>query len=228
MLVVGGPRGYPIGHEVAGYAQIPTLKALAIEEMPTELVSFDDRSRATQGQNAFLHFFKADEKLKPFLKNPLSYTEKFINFGGILTPDITFTAGMPTWKIHQNIWYSRAIGVIFQKRGFRVIPTVRWNTKLDYEVTTSGLERGGVIAVSNYGSYRNPALRKEFMRGLDYVLGELSPAATLVYGTWDSDIAALRKKGSNLIFYPANPALKTTCSYRKNQEMDNLVPLWDF
>ena len=46
----------------------------------------------------------------------------------------------------------------------------------------SGIERGSVVAVSNYGSYRDPEARFIFESGYKTLVSELRPEAIMFFG----------------------------------------------
>jgi hypothetical protein len=76
----------------------------------------------------------------------------------------------------------RMVGVVWERRGLCAVPTMRWMSLDDLDLVCSGIAPKTLIAVSNYGSRRDPELRSIFDRGLPALAERLDPAAMLVFG----------------------------------------------
>lgn len=177
------PEGYPVGrHPTEGPWEIPVLDRVPIDRIPKHLVAFNDLGRATDRATSGVHFFRHDETFAKLLASPALYGPKFSDFQCVLTPDITLGSGMNSWMKAHRVAYSRMTGVIWQKRGLVVVPTLRWNSINDLEFVCSGVPNQSVIAVSNYGSRRDRELRRAFESGLPEVIARVSPSALIVFG----------------------------------------------
>lgn len=202
------PSGYPWSYPVDPVFQMPILARIEPRDVPRQLVSFDNRKASDCPGETALHFFKDDYKFDAFMRNPLSYVGRFIEFPGILSPDSTITSGMPSWRIAERIWKSRAASAVLEARGWLVFPTVRWNSSFDYEVAVAGIPRHSAIAVSNYGSARDPNSKAEFIKGLQYVIAELQPHTVLLYGVWMEELEIYANSGTNIVLCIANGHLR--------------------
>jgi len=203
------PAGYPIGrHPVDGPWEVPILARLSLEHVPCQLVAFNDRGRAKQPRTSGIHFFRDDSAFQPVLQSPLAYVSTFSDYGATLTPDVTLGAGMNAWMKAQRVAYARMVGVVWELRGLRVIPTVRWTSTEDLDMVCSGIATQSVIAVSNYGSRRDPTLRNVFERNLPAVVERLSPVALMVFGSARSRVFASVRKNAQIFEY--RPPTATT------------------
>lgn len=177
------PPGYPVGrHPTDGIGEIPVLNFVPTEGIPEHLVAFNDLGRAPVRGKTGVHFFRNDQTFENVLSFPATYGPKFSDFQCVLTPDITLGAGMTPWMKAHRVAYSRMVGVIWQKRGLVVIPTLRWNSIEDLDLVCSGIVERSVIAVSNYGSRRDNDLRSAFETGLPQVIERLNPSGLVVFG----------------------------------------------
>jgi hypothetical protein len=195
------PVGYPIGSPVDGVWQVPVLDRFNGQTVPTELIAFDDRSRTSDPRNAGIHFYRNDLKFASVLENPLDWVSRFSDFGLILTPDVSLGDDMPPWMRQHITCISRAVGVIWQKRGMPVIPSLRWRSNDDLPFVTAGIPAGGSIAVSNYGSRSELSERIIFREGLEEVLCILKPERVLLYGSTDPNLQALLESSTELHVY---------------------------
>ena len=195
------PVGYPVGSPVAGKCQVPVLNGFNSSSIPGELIAFDDRKRSNDPRNSGIHFYRNDSKFASVLKNPLAWVNAFMDFGYILTPDVSLGNDMPPWMRQQITCLSRAVGVIWQQRGMNVIPSLRWRSNEDLPFVTAGIAEGGTIAVSNYGSRSELSERIIFREGLEEVLEILKPEKVLLYGSADPNLRALLEEKTVLHVY---------------------------
>jgi len=195
------PPGYPLGHPVDGDAQVPMLNRVLLGDPPEQLVAFDDRKRALSPATSGIHFFRDDVKFDSVLRNPLAWVPRFTEFSILLTPDSSLGDDMPSWLRQQRTCYSRAVGAIWESRGFTVVPTLRWRSLEDISFVTSGIPLGGTIALSNYGARRNPAERHVFQSGAEQILKILKPNHVLLYGSLDTTLQSLFDEHTRVIAY---------------------------
>lgn len=181
-LLAGRPNWYPSAAKTVGPAQIPVLAPPTYDELPTQMLAFDKRGADDSG-GSLLHFCVQDSKLRHPARAPHSYVADFASAWGILTPDFTITDQMPPWQRQMSVWWNRAVGVYYQRRGLRVVPHIRWRNAADYDHCFVGIEQGSTVAVSNYGSRRDPSLSWDFQQGLYALVERLAPDRVLVYGS---------------------------------------------
>ena len=197
------PVGYPIGHPVAGDAQVPTLNRVLIDRPPEQLIAFDDRNRAVSPATSGIHFFRDDVKFDSILRNPLAWVARFADYSILLTPDSSLGDDMPTWLRQQRTCHSRAVGVIWQARGLKVVPTLRWRSLEDISFVTCGIPVGSTVAMSNYGARRDPHEKYLFRVGAEEILRILKPNHVLLYGSLDPNLQALFDEQTRVIAYPS-------------------------
>lgn len=182
------PDAYPDNHPVDGSQQVPVLRRVKITDIPDELVAFDDRKRTLSPAHAGIHFFRDDNKFISILVKPENRTLEFASYKIMLTPDVSLGTGMPPWQKARNVVLGRAAGVVWEKCGLTVIPTVRWLEQDDLELVACGIPQRSVFAVSSYMARRDPADYRNFQEGLRYLVQYLNPVAVLVYGSIDEGL----------------------------------------
>ena len=177
------PPGYPINHPESGDQKIPVLESIDLGTLPTELVPFNDASRAENLSTSAAHFYKADYKFKTAILRPLTLVEHLRQFGFTLTPDLTIGDGMAPWQRVRNTVLSRAAGVIWQSRGINVVPSLRWRDESDFEFVAAGIEKESTFAVSSLGTRNDASETQIFETGLRHFVQVLEPKALLIHGT---------------------------------------------
>jgi len=204
--LTGFPNGYPRGHPVAGYSQIPVIDGVKLDSAPSDLVAFDDRGRALNPAKTGIHFYREDRKFDSVLQNPLPWVEKFMHFSVVLTPDVTLTDDMPSWLRQARTCLSRAVGVVFQVRGIPVVPSLRWRALEDLTFVTAGIQTDSTIALSNYGARRDHREKFIFREGAEIVLELLKPRIVFLYGSLDEELAKLFDSHVDLHVYSSPTA----------------------
>jgi hypothetical protein len=176
------PRSFPFGTRVEGPDQIPALRGVSANDLPIGLCAFDSVDSRLPYEQLGIHFYRADSKISKVVTSPELFVNRFSSFGVVLTPDATLGTGMARWQRANSTFASRAAGAVWESRGIKVIPSLRWVGQEDLELVATGIRRKSVIAVSSYGMYRDHTLRFEFDFGLDYLLERLEPEALVFYG----------------------------------------------
>lgn len=185
IAIEGIPRWYPRSTPVDCRYQIPILKAVDVEVLPTTATAYNKRGQASHPESTLLHFCVNDARLRPLLHQPQRYLEGFSRAWGLSTPDCSIRADAPRDLKIQAVRLNRMVGAYYQSRGFRVIPHVRWCDSRDYDYCFSGVNPGSPVMISTYGSWRAPALRDGLIRGLPELWDRLTPYVVFVYGTVD-------------------------------------------
>ncbi len=225
LLLHGAPEGYPLGHPVDGEQHIPRLRGVSENRVPEVLCAFNDRGRATDPSSAGLHFFRDDAALLPIIGSPAKYVLTFSAYRVVLTPDLTIGDAMAPWQRARAVALSRMAGVVWQERGLPVVPTLRWRTKHDYDNVASGVPAHSIVAVSTYGSRRDPELRAEFERGLPAMIERLEPSAVLVFGNTRARVFAQLAGRTEFIEYP--PPMAARCDARREKTIPGQPPLFE-
>lgn len=177
------PRGYAFSRSVSGMDQVPVLGGLPPEARFSEMVSFDDFGRVKQANTSIAHFYKSDEKFVRYLLDPASLVRRLSRFGYVLTPDISLSPTMSRWQKTGLTVLSRQVGTVWEDRGLKVIPSLRWIDPMDCDFVFEGLAVESVVAVSTYGSMSIPESRKNLIAGLRRLVHEIRPSKVLIYGS---------------------------------------------
>jgi len=223
-IFAGVPESYPLGFPVDGIEQIPKLMKLTLDDVPEYLCPFDQLSRVVDEKGTALHFFRDDLTFQEILRVPNQYVEKFSHYKAVLTPDCSLTLGMSPSKRARQTILSRAVGAVWQSRGLKVIPTIRWFDSSDYDLVCSGISQNSVIAISSYGSERDPVLRKNFQDGARAIAQKLNPVAILIYGSISEEFFRSMSKYAKIIHFPSSTS--TQQSLTQTLDLQNVESLF--
>lgn len=132
----------------------------------------------------WVHFF-IDDVFFEQIWHP-RYTDRDIDilckFKGIFTPDFTLDPRLSQWQEIFNVFRSRAIGQLVQRKGGIVIPTVGWSFRRSFEYCFCGLSEGGTVAISTNGVLKNFVSLKLFREGVFELDRRLHPEVIFIYG----------------------------------------------
>lgn len=132
----------------------------------------------------WVHFF-IDDVLFEQIWNP-RYTARDIDilcrFKGMFTPDFTLDPRLSQWQEQFNIFRSRTIGQLVQRRGGIVIPTIGWSFRRSFDYCFCGLSEGGTVAISTNGVLNNYVSLRLFKEGVFELERRLRPEAIFIYG----------------------------------------------
>ena len=198
-LIAGIPAWYPTGQPVDPDTQIPIIPAPDITTLPMTSMAYDLRLKALIPAQTLLHGYVADRKLRPQLRAPGPWVRRFDPFWGIIAPDFSIWKDEPPDRKIFSVRMSRSVGVFYALRGIRVVPTLRWGCKRDYDFCFLGVEHGSAVAVSNHGLWRDATLRQEFVRGLPEVIERLHPKVMFLHGTMDHPVLRLIERRVHVI-----------------------------
>lgn len=159
--------------------QMPKLKGENC--VPERLVAFDEINRK-RDPRAGIHMFLDDYKLECVWNNTEQYVEKMKKFMCVFTPDYSMLLDMSYANINWCSYRSKHIGLIFQKKGLRVIPSVSWAGRNTYDICFDGYPRNSVVAVSTVGIMQKPDALRCFLSGFQEMLARLSPSSIILYG----------------------------------------------
>ncbi len=132
----------------------------------------------------WIHFFIDDVSFEQ-IWNP-RYTARDIDilcrFKGMFTPDFTLDPRLSQWQEQFNIFRSRTIGQLVQRRGGIVIPTIGWSFRRSFDYCFCGLSEGGTAAISTNGVLNNYVSLRLFKEGVFELERRLRPEAIFIYG----------------------------------------------
>lgn len=148
---------------------------------PPRLISFKE-SKKSNDYEAGVHFYIDDKEFEQVWSNPERYVNFLTKFAYVIMPDFSVYSDAAIPVQHWNIYRSRVLGMYWQSKGIKVIPTIPF---AGYEFNcyaTIGLPEHSNVAVSTVGSIKNHDKRVSFQSGLDVIWFHLRPRNILVYG----------------------------------------------
>lgn len=156
----------------------------------------------------WVHFYEDDASFERIWNNPEKYLPILKKFKGVISPDFSLYRDMPLVMQQWNTYRGHAIGHWLQENGIPVIANVRWGDERTYNLSCTGVEKGGAIAIGSHGCIKLVEERAFFEAGLAYVVNALEPTAIVVYGSApDSIFAKYRRSGIIVIQFDSNYAL---------------------
>lgn len=130
--------------------------------------------------NYGVHFYKWDDKLECFYKNPYRYIEKLKQYKFIFTPDYSvYLLSNPNVQRY-NIFRSRWVGNFFQRKGCIVYPGAGWGGKETFPWCFAGLPYNGTFSISTLGTFTEH--KKGFLDGFFELLKQKNPENIICYG----------------------------------------------
>lgn len=118
----------------------------------------------------------------------------------MLTPDFSLYLDMPLPMQRWNVYRSRALGLIWQREGMEVVPTLSWSTPDSYEFCFDGIPQGGTVATSTVGVMSDEAALALWRDGMSEALRRVKPSRLLLYGCvpefdfGDTEVAGYRAR----------------------------------
>ncbi len=148
---------------------------------PPRLVSFKDCKRSKDYQ-AGVHFFIDDVYFESVWKCPERYISLLSKFACVILPDFSVYYDVAVPVQRWNLYRSRLLGMYWQSKGIKVIPTFPFAGYQFNCYAAIGLPKEITVAVSTIGSQKNPNRVKSFQDGLDLLWKHLHPKQIIVYG----------------------------------------------
>ena len=161
---------------------IPCLSRVELDSAPTISVPFDKLTTCPKPDTAIVDFYVDDRKLLSLLRNPERFVSRLEGHWGVISPDYSVWLGRSASFGALATWCNRSIGLVFESRGLRVIPQIRWTQKEDYDHCFDGVPLGSVVAISNKGSWNDLELRHAFLAGLPVLVERLKPRVIFLHG----------------------------------------------
>lgn len=165
--------------ETEGYYQMPKLQP--IDYVPEDLIGFNYMLTSKEF-NKGIHFYVDDYQFERIWNEPDTYIEKLAEFNCTLTPDFSLYREMPIAMKIWNVYRSRLIGQMCQRKGMLVIPTVSWSEKTTFDFCFDGLPKESTLSISTVGVKQNGEAFDIWKDGVDEMIKRLSPKRLLVYG----------------------------------------------
>ena len=160
---------------------MPLIKRQNIDLDKIELLAFTKtKHNDEENQSKTIHFFTYDWNFESVYEKPEELLERLDQYYALLTPEFSTYKDMPLARQIDSVFKNRWCGAFWQKQGMKVIPTVSWGSIPCLEFCFDGIEKGSVVAVSNYTREDN---KDGFMLGYNKMLEIIEPSAIICYGT---------------------------------------------
>ena len=179
-----------------GHLEIPIIKHQ--DDIPNKLILFS-KILGCKDYDQWVCFYEDDASFERIWNRPERYLPILSKFKGVITPDFSLYRDMPLVMQQWNIYRGRAIGHWLQENGIHVIPNIRWGDERTYNAACLGISQHSVIAVGSHGCIKLTEERKQFAKGLDYVISKLHPKIIVVYGTAPRSIFEKHEKSGIVI-----------------------------
>lgn len=138
------------------------------------------KNNDTEHNGCGVHFYKWDDKLEKFYKNPYRYIELLKQYKFMFTPDFSiYLLSNPNVQ-RFNIFRSRWVGNFFQRKGCIVYPGAGWGGKETFSWCFAGLPCNGTLSISTLGTFAEH--KKAFLDGYFELLKQKNPENILCYG----------------------------------------------
>lgn len=134
-------------------------------------------------QKKCVHHFVGDEHLSKIFTYPYRTLRKYSQYALLTTPDYSAYREMPQALQIFSVFTSRWVGAFWQAHGLTVVPSVTWSDVCSFSYCFSGLEQGGVVAVSTVGCRAPFEGRPAFIRGFEALVAHVAPRLVLCIGT---------------------------------------------
>ena len=165
--------------EAEGFYEMPALKPCDV--IPDDLIGFNYMLTATN-KDVGVHFYVDDYQFERIWNKPEMYIDRLKEFQCVFTPDFSLYLDMPMAMKIWNVYRSRLIGQIMQRRGIEVIPTVSWAEPATFQFCFDGLPEDATLSVSTIGVKLDPDALEIWKTGMDEMISRLRPKRLLVYG----------------------------------------------
>lgn len=157
---------------------MPMMERAEIGGEGLRLASF----KAREPKGAGAHFFMEDYAFECTWREPERYVPMLSRFAYTLTPDFSCFLDMPSPMQRWNVYRSRALGLIWQRAGLVVVPTVTWGLPDTFDFAFDGIPDGSAVAFSSVGLMRCEEGRRVFREGAEAACEYLRPSLAICYG----------------------------------------------
>lgn len=165
-----------------GRSGFPVLRGRM--QRPSGMVGFNyaKSTPAADKKGKACHFFIDDYQFERVWNRPLDYVAALKGFGCVLTPDFSLYMDMPAPMQAWNRYRSQACGLIWERAGLKVVPTLSWAGSESYEFCFDGVPRRSTVAVSTVGVKGDDASMAAWRGGMSEAMRRLEPRRVLLYG----------------------------------------------
>ncbi len=195
------PEGLGFWHETDGLQKVPIIYKAGLEDIPEKLLIFNSPKRFESPATTGLHSFDHGPKNMTALTRPMTWIHKFADFRCVISPDSYLSPNLAPWQRARNTVLARAAGAVWQYRGLTVIPSIRWCDESDYELVSSGIEKGSVFAVTVDSGYKDLNSNIEFEKGLTAMVDIIEPEGVIIYGRVSPNFVREIKKKTKVFLF---------------------------
>lgn len=196
------------GAEFDGILEIPKIYAQSRIWIPDGITPFSQRAKNYKKTEA-LGFYEKDPEFADVLRNPNNYLKDFAKFAAVISIDCSLYRDAPLAVQITNLYRNRAIGSYIQRKGYYVIPNIRWGNELTYttkyfpeKIAFLGAPKQSIVSVGTYGCIQTRADKYHFHAGLNAMLETLEPQVVLVYGSMPKSVFSSYDRYTKFILYP--------------------------
>lgn len=185
------------GATLVGRYKLPQLKPT--QEVPTDVISFNERKGAKHPENYWIDFFIDDALFENFWNHPEKSFSNLKRFAGIVTTDYSMLPEMLPAQIIWNCTRNRVMAYYLQQNGFNIIPVASWCQENDFDWCFDGLPENSSIAISTNGCLSSPYSHRVFIQGVEALYQQKSPSHLIVCGRHMSELDHY----PNVVYYPS-------------------------
>lgn len=167
-----------VGEGDCGEEGMPILDRTDVDVTDCTLRNF----KAKEPNGAGAHFFLEDYAFEGTWREPERYVPMLSRFAFTLTPDFSCFLDMPSPMQRWNVYRSRALGLIWQRAGLIIVPTVTWGLPDTFEFAFDGIPDGSTVAFSSVGLMRCQEGKQVFREGAEAACEYLRPSGVICYG----------------------------------------------
>lgn len=188
--------------EFEGKWEIPIIQNENIE-ISKDIIPYEKMNKVNteSKKDIFIHFYMHDKRFRELIIYTKKYLNIFRKYGGLVSPDCSLYVDMPLCLQLSNVYMNRAVGAYMQNNGIKVIPNVRWGDERSFEFAFTGLETGGVYAISTHGCIKSEEEKIRFKKGLGEMIKRLKPKKILLHGNMPDFIFKEFLDETNFIHY---------------------------
>ena len=156
-----------------------------VDVRPEDLQGFNYAKSASDESKRGLgcHFFIDDYQFERCWSNPRRVIDWLRPYDCVLSPDFSLYLDMPMPMQRWNAYRSRALGLIWQREGMAVVPTLSWSVPESYAFCFDGIPTGGTVATSTVGVMADDAALAIWRDGMAEALRRVRPKRLLLYGS---------------------------------------------
>lgn len=163
---------------------MPSMGISNIAVVPERLQGFNYAKSTPRDAKRGLgcHFFIDDYQFERVWADPVGYEQSLKGYDAVLTPDFSLYMDMPLPMLRWNVYRSRAVGLIWQRDGLPVVPTLSWAGTESYTFCFDGIPRHSTVATSTVGVALDKDAQKVWHDGMREAMRRLEPSRVLLYG----------------------------------------------